>query len=505
MKNIMLMLMLSLFNLLSAQLTYPVVDTNQFLYYGNTSEIAEPAAGEAFFGQDAHYSGYQPCYSDNGDGTITDIVTGLMWQKTTDHNADGNIDYDDKMSHSEALANAENCNTGGYNDWRLPNIKELYSLILFSGIDPSGYEGTSTENLVPFIDTDYFEFAYGDQAAGERIIDAQYATSTLYIGTTMNDDETMFGVNFADGRIKGYPTCPMPGQQEDKQFYVLYVRGNNDYAVNDFTNNANGTISDNATGLMWSLADSGEGMTWEDALSYAENASLAGYDDWRLPNVKELQSIVDYSEAPSVTGNPAINGIFECSSIISEAGTSDYPYYWSSTTHVNWNENNNAAYASYVSFGTAFGYMGHWIDVHGAGAQRSDPKSGDPDDYPQGHGPQGDAIRIYNFVRLVRDANLSHQQDGSLPSTSKSVLLQNFPNPFNPGTTFSYSLSIDAFVEIDVYNLKGRLIDRINLGNCKSGEHSLRWEANELPSGVYLYALKVDGRLRSLKKCILMK
>ena len=46
-----------------------------------------------------------------------------------------------------------------------------------------------------------------------------------------------------------------------------------------------------------------------------------------------------------------------------------------------------------------------WSDVHGAGAQRSDPKSGDPDDYPTGHGAQGDAICIYNYVRCVRDAD----------------------------------------------------------------------------------------------------
>ena len=42
-------------------------------------------------------------------------------------------------------------------------------------------------------------------------------------------------------------------------------------------------------------------------------------------------------------------------------------------------------------------------DVHGAGAQRSDPKAGDPGDYPQGHEPQGDVIRVFNYVRLVRD------------------------------------------------------------------------------------------------------
>ena len=45
------------------------------------------------------------------------------------------------------------------------------------------------------------------------------------------------------------------------------------------------------------------------------------------------------------------------------------------------------------------------MDVHGAGAQRSDPKSGNPNDYPTGRGPQGDAIRIYNYVRCVRNAN----------------------------------------------------------------------------------------------------
>jgi hypothetical protein len=48
--------------------------------------------------------------------------------------------------------------------------------------------------------------------------------------------------------------------------------------------------------------------------------------------------------------------------------------------------------------------MYYLIDVHGAGAQRSDPKAGDPAQYPYGRGPQGDDIRIYNYVRCVRDA-----------------------------------------------------------------------------------------------------
>jgi hypothetical protein len=84
-----------------------------------------------------------------------------------------------------------------------------------------------------------------------------------------------------------------------------------------------------------------------------------------------------------------------------EAGQADFPYYWTATTHAT--SNGMGGSAVYVAFGRAMGYMnGRWQDVHGAGAQRSDPKTGRASDYPYGHGPQGDAIRIDNFVRMVR-------------------------------------------------------------------------------------------------------
>lgn len=61
--------------------------------------------------------------------------------------------------------------------------------------------------------------------------------------------------------------------------------------------------------------------------------------------------------------------------------------------------------AVYVAFGRAGGYMNsQFTDVHGAGAQRSDPKSGSASEYPTGRGPQGDVVRILNYVRLVRNA-----------------------------------------------------------------------------------------------------
>jgi len=208
-------------------------------------------------------------------------------------------------------------------------------------------------------------------------------------------------VNFADGRIKGYGLT-MPFGQGDKTFFVTYVRGNETYGINDFSDNSDGTITDNATGLMWITNDSEQTMNWEDALEYAENLEYSGYSDWHLPDVKELQSLVDYSRSPGTTNSAAIDPLFNCTELTNEIGESDYGYYWSSTTHFNWSDA-GATNAAYVSFGRAMGYMdGFWQDVHGAGAQRSDPKEGDPANYPNGNGPQGDAIRISNYVRCVR-------------------------------------------------------------------------------------------------------
>ena len=382
-------------------LSYPVVDTGQTTFYNASTSTFSPDADEPFYGQDASYIKNPPSYSDNGDGTVTDEVTGLMWQK----------DPGAKMTLAEAMAHESSFSLAGYDDWRLPTIKELYSLINFNGLDPSGYQGTSTNGLVPFIDTDSFVFEYGDTSKGERIIDSQMATSTIYTSTTMGGNETMFGVNFADGRIKGYPTESM-GPDGAKTYFVYYVRGNPEYGKNDFQDNGNGTITDHATGLMWMELDSGSfsagenldgALNWEQALAFAETMDYAGHSDWRLPNAKELQSIVDYSRSPDATGSAAIDPKFNCTAISNEGGDLDYPFYWSSTTHANMSPESGGS-GAYVSFGRALGYWnGEWTDVHGAGAQRSDPKTGDPADWPTGHGPQGDAIRIYNYVRCVRD------------------------------------------------------------------------------------------------------
>jgi hypothetical protein len=489
---------------------YNVVDTGQSTCYDDAVAIPAPDTGAAFHGQDAQYAGSQPNYTLSGDGlTVYDAVTGLTWTHAADTDGNGTVNSDDKLTWTEfqnyaASLNAESY--GGYSDWRLPTIKELYSLIVFTGIDPSGYTG-DVSGLVPFIDTNYFDFAYGDESAGERIIDAQYWSNTQYVGTVFDGQPAVFGVNFADGRIKGYPRDI--GMNGTRRQFALCVRGNPDYGRNSFVDNGDGTITDLTTGLVWMQGDNGTGVTWEDALAYAESLVFAGYDDWRLPNSKELQSIVDYTRSPSTTGSAAIDPVFSCTQITNEAGEPDYGYYWSGTTHANWTAQ-SGAFGAYVAFGRGLGYFGppgmeSWIDVHGAGCQRSDPKSGDPASYPTGHGPQGDAIRIYNYVRAVRDANATTGGPGDRGSVEPGLKIRSAPNPFRASTVLRFEVPSDgADLQLSVFDAQGRRVERLAQGFVSGGVREVAWPAPDgsgwaLPAGVYFARLAIGDRVETVR------
>jgi len=371
------------------ELSYPLVDTGVVTFYSNDEIIQAPSEEDDFYGQDATYHGNVPSYIDNSDDTITDNVTGLMWQQ----------DMGSKMTYEDAASEAETSTLGGYDDWRLPSIKELYSLIQFTG---DGGGETAGDNR--YIDTDYFIQPLGDTSIGEREIDAQTWSKTIYVGETMNGDKTVFGVNFIDGRIKGYPYYK---KGADNTAYFRLVRGSEEYGKNNYIDNEDGTITDLATGLMWQQGDSEEGLDWQNSLKYAENLELANYNDWRLPNAKELQSIVDYTRSPSTTDSAAIDPLFSASTIEDMDGQKQYPYYWTGTTHLTGQGEKAYEYAAYIAFGYAEGVMNdELMDVHGAGAQRSNPKFGNADDYPTSFGPQGDIQMVYNYARCVRNAEV---------------------------------------------------------------------------------------------------
>ncbi len=474
-----------------ASASWTILDTGQEQCFDNAQPIPCPDPEQAFHGQDAQHDGTAPAFQDNGDGTVTDLRTGLMWQKS--------FAWD--VAWEQAVAEAASFDLAGYTDWRLPTIKELYSLIQFSG-----FCAPDSSISIPFIDRDVFDFAYGHP----RFIDHQEWSSTSYVGSVFGGDPAAFGVNFADGRIKGYPKT-MAGE-------VRYVRGGDGYGINVHEDNSDGTITDTTTGLVWAKEDSGVALDWESALAWARERNAEGYlghDDWRIPNAKELQSIVDYTRAPDVTGTPACDPLFDCTPIVNEGGAADYPYFWASTTHEDGPPEMRGAKSVYVAFGRALGWMevppqsGHWVlmDVHGAGAQRSDFKAGDPSDFPHGHGPQGDVVRIENFVRLVRGNSVATGVDTGESgdgSRQEGWMWRALPNPTSSGAVIELDLPEAGDVRIDLFQADGRRIRTLLSARLPASRSTVAWDGlgaagRPLPAGVYIVKITTAQGTGTLK------
>ncbi len=378
-------------------LPYTLVDTMQDSCYDVTGdEISCPAEGEPLYGQDVQHPRLAASNTDNGDGTVRDAITGLLWQQTPEF---------DRKQYADALAYCGALVLGGRTDWRVPSIKELYSLADFRGELLKPEDGGPT----PYLDTSVLDFEYPD---GDMIFAGQYWSSTLYVkGPVMNGrNQGAFGFNFADGHIKSYgtgldfysgatasssglSTGPDDGQAPGN--YVRCVSGDEGvYGVNDFHDNGDGTITDHATGRIWQQADDGTRREWPEALAYCEGLELGGHDDWYLPNSKELQSIVDYRR----TSFPAIDEAFF--SITEDSETLDF---WTSTTFGDWKN-----YANVLAFGKALSKSGdqtEYTDWHGAGAQRSSIKSLEGQNMTEDTTCSVNACdynRSDNFVRCVR-------------------------------------------------------------------------------------------------------
>jgi formylglycine-generating enzyme required for sulfatase activity len=257
-------------------------------------------------GEDADFIINPMSYTDNGNGTITDNNTGLMWQKL-----DGG-----EMNYSKAIIYCDTMTLGGYTDWRLPTNIELYSLNKLSSTNPA-------------IDTAYFT----------KTLAEYWWTSNV----SVNDTSKVWAVN-AGGGTGPHPKSETISAGGTKHFHVRGVRNpySTTFAISHFTDNGNGTITDNYTKLVWQKIQSPDTLTWENALLYASNLILAGKSDWRLPNIKELESLNDES-----LHNPSFNHTY-FSNITSGN-------YWSSTTLLEqnptkaWNLNVDYGVVSYGS------------------------------------------------------------------------------------------------------------------------------------------------------------
>lgn len=295
---------------------WPIPDTGLTKCYNDTFEIPCPAPGDAFYGQDGSYTitpssytkldAYGNALPDDAMSwvMVRDNVTRLIWEKkTTDssiHDASKTFTWCDNNTTTNG-GNQGSCGTGtgdastdteayikafndakygGFSDWRLPTEDELRSIIHYQTFNPS-----IKSEIFPFMNNAYYW--------------SSTSFSSIYA----------LKVGFYYGSDEYSPKTEVSS--------VIAVRGK--YQQQSYVDNNDGTITDTITGLMWEKDDSNVTRTWGDVLISAYSSSTAGYNDWRLANTNELQSIIDYTK-----GNPVIN-------------TTAFPNtkasaYWSSTT-----------------------------------------------------------------------------------------------------------------------------------------------------------------------------
>jgi Protein of unknown function (DUF1566)/Secretion system C-terminal sorting domain len=247
------------------------------------------------FGEDNDYTMHAPTYINNGNGTITDTVTTLMWQGT-----DGG-----EMSIEKATLYCDTLLLGGYTNWRLPNAQEAFSILNLQYNNPA-------------LNTTYFT-----------------NTNAGYWWTSeaQANDATKIWCTNAGGGIGNHPKSETISAGGTKKFHARAVRDVSAPITipTHFTDNADGTITDNLTNLMWQKVASATLQTWENAITNAENLVLASLTDWRLPNIKELQSLNDESVVqPSVTApyfaNLGVNKFWSNTSLPNQTSKA---WYWS--------------------------------------------------------------------------------------------------------------------------------------------------------------------------------
>ena len=114
----------------------------------------------------------------------------------------------------------------------------------------------------------------------------------------------------------------------------------------------------------------------------------------------------------------------------------------------------------------------------------------------------GATLYTLELTRFTPGSAVSVQSE--VPWTKQYELLQNYPNPFNPRTTISYRILSSGHVGLKVFDALGRDIVTLLDQEIPAGTHSACWDAQEYPSGVYIYRINVGAYVES-KKMLLTK
>jgi hypothetical protein len=300
-------------------------------------------------------------YEDTGVGTVIDHETGLEWEKKTAGNVSDVFRWEDAFAYVHGVSGDAGApptgsvqGLGGHSDWRLPSHTELQTLLLEPF--PCG--------MSPCIDPIF----------GPTAVLAHW-TATTAVGFPDQAWGVAFGTAFVNFASKSFgnhvravrhatpppSSCPATGLPATGQMISYGPGSDGDVqagAALSYVDNGDGTITDLNTGLIWEKKDDSGGIhdmdnvySWSTGTNYMDGTmttsflatlnggdGFAGHTDWRIPNYRELQSILDVARR-----YPTVDPVFHqsvtcmgCSDITQTAcsctASTAPSVYWTSTT-----------------------------------------------------------------------------------------------------------------------------------------------------------------------------
>ena len=289
-------------------------------------------------GEDSDYEGYKKSFKNNGDGTITDHNTGLVWQKRSS-----------KKNYKEAVNYCRNLKLGERDDWRLPSIFELHTLV-DRGASPSA---TAIDSMFSVKGRKYF--------SKNEVNGYPHLIHGLYFRKEKSDDEAL---EYVAGE-----SIDLPKKEKVKKYQSSFrcVSGaETPFSVRKHKNKEY-WITDGRTGLIWFNFQSTSSwrdkygisivsdkrmykfmhgkVYWEDAIKACEELNitgkkdwrvtniLTGKKDWRLPNILELNSLVDYHSQRKTTRLNTDHDSITKNDLLPEVFDTYQREFWSSTSY----------------------------------------------------------------------------------------------------------------------------------------------------------------------------
>ncbi len=238
-----------------------VLCTGQTKCYDSNEEIICPSSDSVYYGTDGQFAPEGFCLikdfeiiSKSGQETVIDRNTGLEWQRHS---------FKEKYFWADALDLCKSLDLGGHSDWRLPGMDELWTIVDLG------------RRMSPAVDEDVFPDTPADI----------FWTSSEYV----SDDKLVFFTDFQYGGT-GF-------RLKNGSYYVRCVRnpGMPDNGFSEKTVKGDKLIADSSTGLLWTGTPAQQ-KKWKDALVFCKDLNYGGRADWRLPNINELQSLIDPSK-----------------------------------------------------------------------------------------------------------------------------------------------------------------------------------------------------------------